>query len=315
LAVQTNLLHMTSGMRLVITGGRGRLAGLLADSLKDLGYQVRCSSRVADERFVDYHEVTSSQFLDSVDAVLHLAWSTVPAVAERVPGAEWETDLPYMASMLRAVSRLPESRRPHVVFFSSGGTVYGEAPEDRGSREDDQCHPIGWYGRAKLAAESLVNEFATVYGLASTTLRVSNPYGYAMDPTKPQGLIAHLIHAALGGKELSIWGDGLATKDYLSSTDLCNAVMQVLEVRPAGIFNVAAGQSHSVNEIVSMVRDISGAHIAIRYHESFKWDVRRSRIDIGKIRAVLGWEPQVPIRAGISDLWRTAILNREKDNW
>lgn len=295
--------------RVVVTGGRGRISRLLTAALRSRGYNAVASSRVADAEFLDYHEVTSTQFLQSAGAVLHLAWSTVPAVAERVPGIEWEVDLPYLASMLRAASRLPKDQRPHIVFFSSGGTVYGEAPSDRGSREDDLCVPIGWYGRAKVAAEELVSEFAAVFGLDCAILRVSNPYGYAMDPTKPQGLIAHLLNSARCGTEFMVWGDGGARKDYLSFADLNEAVVRILETRATGTYNLAAGESHSVNEIIDIVRQVTGREFAVSYREPFEWDIACSHLDISHIRRSIQWSPRIPIREGIAALWQTMNAN------
>ena len=294
---------MKSRPRLLITGGRGRIAGLLGQLLEQRGFAVQRASRLADGHFLDYREIVSPAVPGSVDALLHLAWSTVPATAEQVPGSEWEVDLPWLASVLRGVAQLPRAQRPHLVFFSSGGTVYGEAPAGRGSREDDPCHPIGWYGRAKLAAEQLLNGFAAAYDLDCAILRVSNPYGYLMQPAKPQGLIAHLLNSARNGNGFEVWGDGSATKDYLSASDLCAAVTAVLDSRATGTFNIGSGLTHSVNEIIALVREITGADIAVRYRDPFAWDVSHSRLDIAKMKRDLGWEPRVELRAGVADFW------------
>ncbi|MBK6289068.1 MAG: NAD-dependent epimerase/dehydratase family protein [Pseudomonadales bacterium] len=294
---------MNSRLKLLITGGRGRIAGLLGPMLGQRGFEVQRASRIADERFVDYRELVSPATLASFDTVLHLAWSTVPATAEQLPGSEWEVDLPYLARLLRAAAQLPAAQRPHLVFFSSGGTVYGEAPAPRGRREDDPCHPIGWYGRGKLAAEQLLNAFAVACALDCAILRVSNPYGYLMQPAKPQGLIAHLLDSARKRQGFEVWGDGSATKDYLSASDLCAAVVAVLESRATGTFNIGSGTTHSVNEIIALVRELSGVDFAVRYREPFAWDVSHSRLEITKMKTVLGWEPRVALRAGMADFW------------
>ena len=95
---------MNSRLKLLITGGRGRIAGLLGPMLGQRGFEVQRASRIADERFVDYRELVSPATLASFDTVLHLAWSTVPATAEQLPGSEWEVDLPYLARLLRTTS-------------------------------------------------------------------------------------------------------------------------------------------------------------------------------------------------------------------
>ncbi len=289
---------------MLITGGRGRLSRLLGVALAERGHHVVASSRVPGTRFIDCREAASAACLASFDAVLHLAWSTVPALAERSPGSEWEADLPWLAGMLRTLSGLPHASRPQLVFFSSGGTVYGEAPAGRASREDDPCRPIGWYGRAKLAAERLIDDFTHACGLESTVLRVANPYGYLLDPAKPQGLIAHLLHSAQTGRPAVVWGDGSARKDYLAAADLCEAVARVIELRVTGLYNLGSGESHTVDEIIALVHAISGSAFAVEYREGFAWDVHCSRLDVRRIEQRLAWRPRISPHEGIARLWR-----------
>jgi UDP-glucose 4-epimerase len=80
----------------------------------------------------------------------------------------------------------------------------------------------------------------------------------------------------------------------------------VLETRPSGLFNLAFGQSHSVNEIISLVEEVSGRRLHVTYRDAFEWDVACSRLDITRMRRELGWEPRIDIRAGIGDLWQHA---------
>lgn len=292
---------------MLITGGRGRLSRLLAVALAQRGHHVVVSSRVADTRFIDCREAASAACLASFDAVLHLAWSTVPALAERSPGSEWQTDLPWLAGMLRTLAGLPQEGRPQLVFFSSGGTVYGEAPAGRGSREDDPCRPIGWYGRAKLAAERLIDDFTLACGLDSTVLRVANPYGYLLDPDKPQGLIAHLLHSAQTGRPAVVWGDGSARKDYLAAGDLSEAVGRVIELRATGLYNLGSGESHTVDEVIALVRAVTGRAFAVEYREGFAWDVHCSRLDVRRIEQRLAWCPRIAPREGIERLWGAQV--------
>ena len=74
------------------------------------------------------------------------------------------------------------------------------------------CRPVGWYARAKLAAEEIIRTFGERYGLRYTILRVSNPYGYSVPFQRAQGIIPHAIECARSGKTLSLWGDGSARK-------------------------------------------------------------------------------------------------------
>src|SRR5690242_8209648 len=127
--------------RLLITGGRGRLASLIADHFRAPAHETVLFSRQADEDFRALTALAAPEVLGGSDALLHLAWSTLPATAEQSPGTEEKHDLPLLEKILHSLAALPSGRRPHFIFFSSGGTIYGNAG-DHPSGETDVCRPI-----------------------------------------------------------------------------------------------------------------------------------------------------------------------------
>ena len=230
--------------------------------------------------------------------MLHLAWSSLPATSEKAGGAEWATDLPAMEKILQAIVALPAAQRPQFVFFSSGGAVYGNAP-GRPSLETDPCHPIGSYGRAKRAAEELVERYAAAHRLACTILRISNPYGYPVPKSRLQGLIPHALRCAAEGQPLTLWGDGHALKDFMYYTDFLFAVEQVVARRLIGTFNLGAGESHTVREVIAIVERHTEKKIALTFQPAPSWDVDDSRLDNRRLMAAAGWQPQVSLDEGI----------------
>jgi UDP-glucose 4-epimerase len=230
--------------------------------------------------------------------VLHLAWSSLPATSEQHPGIEQREDLPQLENLLGALAACPQSSRPHLVFFSSGGTVYGNAPE-RPNREEDACRPVGRYGQAKLEAERLILRHAAGAGLGCTLLRISNPYGYPVPKSRAQGLIPHALRCAMEGQPLTLWGDGSARKDFLYYTDFLSALEAVLVQRPAGVFNLGAGESHRVDEVIRTVEAEVGRPVALQPVPAPGWDVHDSRLDNARLRAATGWSPQVILADGI----------------
>lgn len=284
--------------RLALTGGRGRLASLIADHFRAPAHDVELFSRTAGPGFRALEELRGPAALARADAVLHLAWSTLPATSERQPGIEESTDLPQLEAMLAAIAALPESRRPHFVFFSSGGTVYGNAP-GRPCVETDECRPIGCYGRAKRAAEEIINRWQQRAGLACSILRISNPYGYPVPRSRAQGLVPHALRCATEGQPLSLWGDGSARKDFLYYTDFLSALEWVLHQRLTGTFNLSAGESHAVNEVIGLVEQETGRKISLSHAPAPAWDVHDSRLDNSLLAAATGWRPQVPLAEGI----------------
>ncbi len=282
--------------RIAVTGGRGRLASLLVDHFRAPAHAVTLFSRGGGEGF---HELARLEAgLAAQDAVLHLAWSTLPATSEQNPGAERAHDLPALEKTLQAIAALPAAQRPQFVFFSSGGAVYGNAP-GRPSLETDSCQPIGRYGAAKRAAEEIVERYARAHGVPSTILRISNPYGYPVPRNRLQGLIPHALRCAAEGSPLTLWGDGHARKDFLYYTDFVFAVEQVIARRLTGTFNLAAGESHSVREVIGLVEKHTGKKVTLAFQPAPAWDVEDSRLDNRRLAAAAGWQPQVSLDEGI----------------
>jgi UDP-glucose 4-epimerase len=282
---------------LFVTGGRGRLASLIASHFGGKDFPVRLFSRAAGPGFapVESFAAVGSQ---AGDVLLHLAWSTLPATSEADPGAEERHDLPALEKMLQGLAALPAERRPHFIFFSSGGAVYGNAP-GRPNREDDPCRPIGRYGRGKLAAEELIGRLAARHGLPCAILRISNPYGYPVPEERAQGVIPHAIRCALKGQPLALWGDGHARKDFLHYTDFLTGLEAVITRRLTGTYNLCAGESHTVREVIALVEKHTGKKIPLTFQPARAWDVEDSSLDPARLVSASGWRPHVSLEEGI----------------
>jgi UDP-glucose 4-epimerase len=288
----------TRPKRLLVTGGRGRLAALVAGHFRAPGHEVVRFSRDGGDGFQSLNGITEPDRVAGAVALLHLAWSTLPATAEKDPDTAMRHDLPLVADLLRTLAVLPPDQRPHLVFFSSGGTVYGNATTHP-SRETDACQPIGNYGRAKLAAEEMIRIAGARDNLPYTILRISNPYGYPVPSGRVQGIIPHAVRCAVEGEPLTLWGDGHARKDFLHYTDFLSALQEVVDRRLTGTFNIAAGESHSVHEIIELVEQHTGRKITTQSTAAPAWDVQDSRLDRSVFTDATGWQPRIDLREGI----------------
>ncbi|HVU16334.1 MAG TPA: NAD-dependent epimerase/dehydratase family protein [Candidatus Didemnitutus sp.] len=289
---------MASSLNLFVTGGRGRLATLIARHYEASAHKVSLFSRQAGGGIRDLRELPDRNSLQQAGAILHLAWSTLPASAEANPESPHVFDLPFLRRLLESIVACPVERRPRLIFFSSGGTVYGNAREHP-SRESDPTHPLGRYGLAKVAAEETILRAAEQHGIPFTILRISNPYGYPVSTARPQGIIPHAIRCAVHGQPLALWGDGSARKDYLYCEDFLSALTAVLERPLTGIFNVSAGRSHSVLEVLAEVEAQVGRKILLARAPASPWDVQDSRLDNAKLIAATGWRPKIDLAEGI----------------
>jgi len=220
------------GRKIAVTIGRGRLAAGLADHLRGAGREVVLFSRRADGEFRDVSALKRANGLEKFGAVLHLAWSTVPLVAEENPGIEERQDFPFVCALIAAAAQ--SAHAPKLVFFSTAA-VYGDTGADAAT-EESPCRPLGRYAAAKLAAEALFASSAN-----ACVLRITNVFGAGCPLTRPQGIIPVLQHAARHGEEVRIWGDGSAVKDYIAADDLHRAVKAVFASNLRGVFNVSSG--------------------------------------------------------------------------
>ncbi|MEO6567129.1 MAG: NAD-dependent epimerase/dehydratase family protein [Opitutaceae bacterium] len=288
----------TPPRNILVTGGRARLAACIRPHLEAAGREVTMLSRVAGTGYLPLETFFATPMLDRADVLLHLAWSTLPATSEENIGTEWQHDLPLLFRVLRRIVESPRRERFHFIFFSSGGAVYG--PCDSGpANESARCRPIGWYARAKLAAEEIIRAFGERHQLRYTILRISNPYGYSVPFQRAQGIIPHAIDCARSGKILSLWGDGSAKKDFLHYTDFNRALQLIIDQGLTGTYNLSYGSSHTLKEMIGLVESISGRRIAIEPGPARPWDVHSSMIDNQKLREATGWSPEISLEQGL----------------
>lgn len=283
---------------ILITGGRGALASVVARHFVSCGVPVTTYSRNSNSGHRALSELFSSNQLELGGTLLHLAWSTVPFTAEEQLGDTGD-DLQLLAIILQRLAGMPDRERPHFVFFSSGGTVYGNALNGRPHSETDFCAPVGRHGQAKLAAEQLIEKEGRRHGLTWTILRISNPYGFRLPTARPQGIIPVALRSAREGTPLTIWGDGTARKDYLYYSDFIRALEKIILLRPIGIYNVSCGQSHSIRELLAIVEQVTSGRIAVQHVPAHSWDVHDSLLDNTKLCTAIDWRPRISLRDGI----------------
>lgn len=218
--------------------------------------------------------------------------------------------LPHV-EMIEAL--LARGWRGRLVFFSSGGTVYGNTLE-LPIREDHPKAPISMYGLHKLILERAFAQLAEDRGFELVVLRVSNPYGSLL--SKPnQGVIPILIKAFLNDTEFQIIGDGNAVRDYLEIRDLVAAVRKVIakEIhKPVEIFNIGTGKSTSLNDLIDLLCSLTG-HQLTRTYVSSKTDVQSNVLNCSRAQVTLAWKAKVPLELGVKHLLERMDVHHEKD--
>ncbi|MBG9389810.1 dTDP-glucose 4,6-dehydratase [Caenimonas aquaedulcis] len=186
--------------------------------------------------------------------------------------------------------------------------VFGSlAPDAAAFSESHRYEPNSPYSASKAASDHFVRAWHHTFGLPTLTTNCSNNYGPRQFPEK---LIPLIIHNALLGKPLPVYGDGLQVRDWLHVDDHCSALRAVLERgRPGESYNIG-GRSERTN--LEVVRAICSALDALRpradgapyaqlvtHVKDRPGHDRRYAIDDSKIAGELGWKPAVGFEAGI----------------
>lgn len=238
---------------------------------------------------------------DDTDAtILHCAGLSDPRSTFRnFAVLAHEHILPHV-EMVEAL--LARGWRGRMVFFSSGGTVYGDALR-LPIREDHPKAPISMYGLHKLILERALAQLAEDRGFELVILRVSNPYGSMV--SKPnQGGIPILIKAMLRDAEFQIIGDGRAERDYLEINDLIVAVRKAIAFKmhePVEIFNIGSGKRTSLQDLIKILTELTGHKLRTASSPS-RIDVQSNVLDCSRAREILGWEAKMSLEDGLAKL-------------
>jgi UDP-glucose 4-epimerase len=230
--------------------------------------------------------------LEGVDAVLHFA-------AQAGVRASWGRDFRVYADVnVLGTQRLLEActaRRPRFVY-SSSSSIYGDAP-DLPTVETTLPQPVSPYGVTKLAGEHLCRLYAQSAGVPTVSLRYFTVYGPRQ---RPDMAFHRFVRSHLLGRAVTVYDDGLQTRDFTYVGDAVAANLLALEHgTPGAAYNVGGGSRVSVNDVLGMIGEITGRPVEVRREERQRGDVRDTHASTERARAELGWKPATSLRAGL----------------
>lgn len=298
-------------MKSLVIGGCGFIGSHVVDSLLARHHSVRVFSRHpeifrqplahVDYRVGDFGDsVALASALDGADTVFHLVSTTFPGTANLDPQGDVRDNLINTLNLLDLMVAAGVKR---IIFMSSGGTVYG-APDHVPVREDHPLRPINSYGIVKVAIEQYLAMYRSLHGISSLVVRASNPYGPRQAHSGVQGVISTFLQRAHDEEEIEIWGDGSVVRDYLYVADLADFCVMAAAGEHVGPFNVGSGEGHSLNDILDVIRKVTGFGISPRYKPARPVDVPRSILDISRAKTAFGWRPKISLADGVERSWK-----------
>lgn len=274
----------------LLLGGAGFIGSALARRLQREKRTVHILGR--------QQETQLERVLPQCGTVVHLACSTTPGASAANPGLE----LGNLALTLHLLDLLKSQPQTHLIFFSSGGTVYGN-PQTLPVTEDSVIAPLSNHGASKASQEAFCGALRA-RGHAVTILRPSNAYGPGQTVKSGFGLVRTVLEHARLGTEMEIWGDGESVRDFIHVDDVAEACARLVNLpQDSGTYNLGSGKGHSVNEVLRIAENVGGRVVKRTYRPARAVDVREIVLDISLLENCLSWTPQLALEEGIKGSW------------
>ncbi|HEX7479016.1 MAG TPA: UDP-glucuronic acid decarboxylase family protein [Polyangiales bacterium] len=301
--------------RILVSGGAGFLGSHLCEKLLGLGHEVVCldnfftSARRNVEHLLDNHrfellrhDVTEPIIIE-VDEIYHLACPASPVHYQRNPVRTIQTAVHGTLNMLD-MAREVRAR----IMIASTSEVYGD-PKEHPQREGYWGHvnPIGpraCYDEGKRCAESLTVSYARQYGVASRIVRIFNTYGPRMHENDGR-VVSNFVLQALRNQPITVYGEGQQTRSFCYVSDLLEGFVRLLATQEdPGPVNIGNPSERTIRELAEMTIKMTNSKSQLRFEALPVDDPTRRCPDIGKARALLGWEPKVSIEEGLGNTIR-----------
>lgn len=307
--------------KVIVTGAAGFIGSHIAEALLQQGAEV-----IGIDEFNDYYDPLLKrknvaqlswspnfqliegdiQFLDwqtllnDVDVVYHqAAQAGVRASWGQGFRAYTERNLNATQILLEAAKNAKSLKR---LVFASTSSVYGDA-ETLPTHERICPLPVSPYGITKLAAERLCGLYHKNFGVPFVALRYFTVYGPRQ---RPDMAFHKFFKAILQDEAIPIYGDGLQTRDFtfISDAVAANLAAATTPAAVGEIFNIGGGSRVVLKEVLDTIEEIVGKPIKRNHIEKAMGDARHTAADVSKAQKILGYQPQVSLKDGLTQEWQ-----------
>ena len=306
------ILDDLTSKRVLITGGAGFIGShlcrrLLADGCEVLcvdnfytGTRMNVDELLAHPKFeLLRHDVTFPLYIEA-DEIYNLACPASPVHYQFDPVQTTKTSVVGAINMLGLAKRLRVK-----IFQASTSEVYGD-PQVHPQTEDywGNVNPIGirsCYDEGKRCAETLFFDYRRQHNLEIKVARIFNTYGPRMHPRDGR-VVSNFVVQALQGHDITIFGDGSQTRSFCYVDDLVEGFVRLMatDASVAGPINIGNPNEFTILELAEQVLDLVGGPSKLIRLPLPQDDPKQRQPDIRQARAVLGWEPKVQLREGLT---------------
>ena len=306
--------------RLLFIGGAGFIGSSIVRNMVNKGYHIMVAepehanvSRLDGLEIPLYRcDLQNTQGVtgiirdEHIDIVVHL-------VSTLIPGSSYDDyKNEYKNVIFPSIELMEICAKEGIkfVYFSSGGTIYGNRQTTMPFKESDPIAPISYYGWSKQMMENSILFMHRTMGLKYLTLRPSNPYGHGQNLFGKQGLVAVAIGKILKGEPIEVWGDGSAVRDYIFIDDLASIFEQLISKDVSNTtLNVGSGRGYSVNDVLAFLKIVTQKDFKIEYKNPRPVDVSSMILDTEMLSEYVDLSLS-PFMDCISKFYKES-----KDNW
>ena len=304
--------HELRAKSILVTGGAGFIGSHIVDRLVALGAQVTVLDNLVSGtkdnldqsldkiRFIQ-KDIRDDKALQEafrgVDLVCHQA--ALRSVPKSV-GKPVEYHDVNVTGTLKLFLKAKEMGIKRIVYASSS-SVYGER-EDFPEKEIDRVCPISPYAATKLFGEHYGKVFTEQYSVEVVSLRYFNVFGPRQSLEDEYAVVVpKFINCLLNGEQPPIYGDGQQERDFTYIDNVVEANIQALVKEGIGgqAFNIANGSPNSVNQLLSILKELTAKSQEPRHLPPRPGDVSKTHADISKARDMLGWKPEIGFEEGL----------------
>lgn len=302
--------------RVLVTGGAGFIGSHSVDLLLAQGKQVVVLDNLSSGRVDNLNLAHPSlefiegdileyplvvDLVNSCDAVLHLAAiASVPqSIAE--PIYTFQVNVQGFLHVLEAVRH---AKRPMRLVYASSAAVYGDAAvlpcDDAMPLLNDLLSP---YAVHKKQNEEYAELYARLHGTQSLGMRYFNVYGSRQQPDSPySGVISRFMDAYKREAELTIFGDGMQSRDFIQVSDIAKANVLALESDHTGAMNVATGNAQTLLQLIEYMELAGGRSAKRNFKPARAGDIKDSFATVAMLAEKLRFRAEIPLQEGIRQL-------------
>lgn len=276
--------------KILVLGGNGFLGRNLCNHLVAMGEDVYSFDMSLPEienpeiHYIEgdfFDDYTLKKIIEGMDVIFHAICTLNPGNSNEKCILGYERDFVQTAKLCSFI----KDTECRMIFFSSGGTVYGNQVEQP-IKETAVPVPINHYGNLKLCIENTIRTFNFQMKKNMLVARISNPYGPGQDYHKGVGFIDAAIKRSLHHETIEIWGDGNIIRDYIFIDDVCKMLYSLIDYHgDIEVFNLSSNTGTSQNDVINILNKII-PHVQVKYLPARPVDAKKIVLDNTRIQSI-----------------------------